>query len=109
VIVGDAGGNTGVSGDLDNRFYEKYGTALMLAGISTAVRAAAQTSDSSNADDKSGAIFQTGAEELSQRFGEITSQVLEAKVNLKPILRIPKGTRVKIMPVGKWYIKELQS
>ncbi|MCK5296981.1 MAG: TrbI/VirB10 family protein [Alphaproteobacteria bacterium] len=103
----DQQGNLGVSGEIDNRFMERYGTAFILAGISTAVRAAAQVSDGTSPDTQSGAMFQTGAEELSQRFGEITSQVLETTINLKPILKIPQGTRLQIRPKNNWYIAEV--
>src|SRR3546814_7193639 len=36
--VADAQGRGGITGDVDNRFWERYGTAFVLAGISAAVR-----------------------------------------------------------------------
>lgn len=100
----DKKGNLGISGLVDNRFFEKYGTAFILAGISATVRAAAQRDEDTSPDSKSGAMIQTGTEELAQKFGEISAQVLEKKVNLNPILIIQQGTRIKIRPSNDWYI-----
>ena len=48
-------GHDGISGMVDNRFFEKYGMAFVLAGISSAVRlsTAAIPSEKFNDDDRS--------------------------------------------------------
>ena len=101
--VGDSQGYGGVSGDVDTRFWEKYGMAFMLTGISTAVKVAIGTIDSKN-NQNLATSMNAGAEELSQRFGEITATVLEDKIDLKPIIRIAQGTPVTIRPANDWYI-----
>ncbi len=101
--VGDSQGYGGVSGDVDKRFWEKYGMAFMLTGISTAVKVAVGTIDSRNNQNLATSL-NAGAEELSQRFGEITATVLEDKIDLKPIIRIAQGTPVTIRPANDWYI-----
>ena len=101
--VGDAQGRGGVAGEVDNRFFERYGTAFLLAGVSAAVRlgAAAATPD---ADSATGRVTDEGAEELSERFGEITAAVLEQTIDLAPIITLAQGTRVQIRPARDWYI-----
>jgi type IV secretion system protein VirB10 len=109
--VGDVQGHGGVSGEIDNRFWEKYGTAFVLAGVSAAVRlsSSALTAGSSTSTNQS-AIAQTtdkGSQELSQKLGEITASVLESTVNLVPIIKIAQGTRVQIRPSTDWYIRRI--
>ena len=101
--VGDAQGRGGVAGEVDNRFWERYGTAFMLAGISAAVRlgAAAATPDE---DSATGRVTDVGAEELAERFGEITATVLEQMIDLAPIITLAQGARVQIRPARDWYI-----
>jgi|TARA_R110000796_G_scaffold45738_3_gene110797 type IV secretion system protein VirB10 len=103
--VGNAQGQAGVSGDVDRRFWERYGTAIMLTGLATAVRFAAATA-STDATDTTTAASEKAAEELSSRFGEITASVLEETLSLVPIITIPQGTRVQIRPATDWYIAD---
>lgn len=113
--AGDVQGRGGVAGDVDNRFWERYGTAFLLTGISTSVRfatAVASTRSQNKAaqnNTQTSALAEaadTGAEELSQKFGEISASVLEQTVNLTPIITIAQGTRVQIRPAKDWYIRE---
>ncbi|MCF8482166.1 MAG: TrbI/VirB10 family protein [Rhodospirillum sp.] len=96
----------GLTGEVDNRFGERYGTALMLAGISTIVRLTSAAAGSV-ASDGVGEVADKGAEELGTRFGEITAAVLEKTVDLAPIITVPQGTRVQIRPANDWYIREV--
>lgn len=118
--VTDVQGALGVSGDVDNRFFERYGTAFILAGISAAVRAAsagsqsasttssATSTGSSSTYNGSGGALATGGQELSQRLGEITAATLEQTLNLTPILKVAQGTRVVVRPDTDWYIANLE-
>lgn len=104
--VGDPQGHGGVAGEVDNRFWEKYGTAFLLAGISASVRIATASATTSNTD-STAVVADKGSEELSQKLGEITASILEQTVNLAPIITIAQGTRVQIRPAKDWYIREM--
>lgn len=107
--VGDVQGRGGVTGEVDNRFWERYGTAFILAGISASVRYASVLLTPSNPDGSqsaAGAVSEAGSQELSQKLGEITASILEETVNLKPIITIAQGTRVQVRPARDWYIRE---
>ena len=105
----DMQGALGVTGEVDNRFYERYGTAFILAGISTAVRAAATSTSTNESLASQNSALQTGGEELSERLGEITASTLEQTLNLTPILKVYQGTRVQIRPDTDWYIAPVDS
>ncbi|CCG42489.1 TrbI/VirB10 family protein [Magnetospirillum molischianum] len=117
--VTDVQGALGVSGEVDNRFFERYGTAFLLAGISAAVRASTagigspSSSSSSSALGSSstysdGGALSQGSAELSQRLGEITASALEQTINLTPILKVAQGTRIQIRPDTDWYIANVE-
>ncbi len=106
--VTDVQGQLGVSGDVDNRFWERYGTAFILTGISAAVRAASTSTTTNESLANQSPILSTGGEELSQRLGEITAATLEQTINLNPILKIAQGTRIQIRPDTDWYIAQPQ-
>lgn len=107
--LGDIQGRQGVAGEVDRRFWERYGTAFMLTGISTAVRYAAATTKSEKSEGEvATAAAEKAAEELSTRFGEISASVLEETLSLQPIITIPQGTRLQIRPATDWYIAKVE-
>ena len=99
----DVHGNLGVSGDVDKRFWDRYGEAFIITSISAATRIAAGLIPTGD-DPNLASSINAGAEELSQRFGEITASILENQLNTKPIIRIAQGTTVIIKPSNDWYI-----
>jgi type IV secretion system protein VirB10 len=109
--VGNVQGQPGIAGNVDRRFWERYGTAFLLTGISTSVRFGSALTSSENDGDGNGSSSsssEAAAEELSQRFGEISASVLEQTLSLTPIITIPQGTRVQIRPAVDWYIAKAE-
>jgi len=106
--VGNQQGHAGITGEVDNRWWEKYGSAILLSTISATVQAAASLS--SNQAGSDGSVNATAAQEaaanLSERFGEISASVLERTIDLAPVIRIMQGTRVQIRPRFDWYLPE---
>jgi type IV secretion system protein VirB10 len=95
----------GITGAVDGRFVERYGTAFALAGISAFVRYAASSTTTSESSANQNSALTTGAEELSKSLGEISAAALEKTLDLKPIITVPQGTRMTIRPTFDWYIK----
>jgi type IV secretion system protein VirB10 len=95
----------GITGAVDGRFVERYGTAFALAGISAFVRYAASSTTTSESSANQNSAVTTGAEELSKSLGEISAAALEKTLDLKPIITVPQGTRMTIRPTFDWYIK----
>ena len=106
--VSDVQGRLGTADKVDNRFGEKYGTAFILTGISTAVRIATAAAASNDQNSPLGNVADKGSEELSQKLGEISASVIEQTVNLSPIVTISQGKRVVIRPGEDWYISKPQ-
>lgn len=113
--VTDVQGALGVSGEVDSRFLEKYGTAFILTAISAGVRAASGGGTASTATTTTTAAststetpMQAGSQELSQRLGEITASTLQQTMSLIPILKVAQGTRIQIRPDTDWYIAPAQ-
>lgn len=107
--VVDPQGRDGVSGAIDQRFLERYGTAFVLTGISTGVRLA--TALTQSGDGHPGASQQASelaASDLSTRLGEISASTLEKATSLKPIITVPQGTRLMIQPTTEWVIPDLK-
>lgn len=106
--AGDVQGRAGLTGEVDNRFGERYGTAFLLTGIATAVRFANTLTQSGDDASLSAQSTEEASAELSNRLGEITAHVLEQTLDLKPIITVPQGTRVNIRPATDWYIAEVE-
>ena len=102
--AGSAQGQSGVTGGVDRRFWEKYGTAFLLTGISTGVRFATGFIPTDTEEQNIANASRDAAEEVSQKFGEISAKALEETVSLKPIIRIAQGTRMSITLGNDWYI-----
>lgn len=106
--VGDAQGRGGLTGQVNNHFEKQYGTALMLAGISAAVRgASAMATTGENQDSTTADIADKASQELGTRFGEISASVLEKTTNIAPTITASQGKRVQIRPRKDWYLKEI--
>ncbi len=86
----DQAGRTGLTGDLDQRMWERYGAAFMVAGISALTQAGANVAKNQT--------INASTNQLSQNIGQITADVMERHLDLAPILSIPAGTRIQILP-----------
>ena len=107
--VGDVQGRAGITGEVDNRFLESYGSAFLLTFISASVRAAVASSRDAGSTDTDDVVVSEAGEEISTRFGEITASVLQRTLNLKPIITVPQGTRVQIRPASDWYLRPVEA
>lgn len=85
-------GQAGVTGVVDNRFFDKYGAAIITASLSTAAQV------TMNARVEQNSTSQAVAENFGTDLGKVTAAMLEEVVNIKPFAVVPSGTRLFIRP-----------
>lgn len=95
VLLTDAQGadqmaRTGFIGTVDNRIWERYGTAMIVSVLSAVSSLGATASNDQNAA--------RGGNALSQNLGQVTAKVLEQSVDLAPVVEIPAGSKIQIIP-----------
>lgn len=95
--LADAMGRSGITGDVDSRFFDRYGMALLVSSLSalTAYQVPVQ---------------HQGQAIVVQNFGsnlaDLSSQILEANINIKPVVTVPAGSRIQISPTKDIWFKE---
>ena len=94
----DTMGRSGLIGDLDKKTKERYGGAFAVSFIS----ALAQASTSLSKQD----AFANATNQLSNNLGQVTQKVLEQNMDLKPVLTIPQGSRIQIIPLNDIVFKK---
>lgn len=104
----DAMGQTGLVGDIDNRIFERYGTAFLTATIS-ALAAAAAPQAQTNTVGGTTSVATNSAQALSQQLGQITAKVLEQTINLAPVASIAAGENVTLRLTSDIYIRPPQT
>lgn len=93
----DQMGRTGLIGDVDNRTFERYGGAFIVSGIS----ALAQSGVNQNQgclNQGFGSNVNNAATSLANNLGQVTSEVIKQNIDLRPIITIPAGSRIQIIP-----------
>ena len=94
----DIVGRSGLSGDLDKRNFERYGAAFGVSLIS----ALSQTATSNDKQD----AFSNATNQLSTNLGQVTQKILDQTINLMPILTLPQGARIQIIPLNDIVFKK---
>ena len=97
-IVADQMGRTGLTGEVDNRTFETYAGAFIMSGIS----ALAQSGVSQNTPAWRGNAQTT----FSNNIGQVTADVIQKNISLKPVIYIKAGTRLQIRPKVDIVFKE---
>ncbi|MEY3182335.1 MAG: hypothetical protein RLZ35_320 [Pseudomonadota bacterium] len=86
----DQMGRTGVIGRVDNRVFQKYGGAFLVSVVS----ALSQTGVNQN----NTVGVQNAASALANNLGEVTAKLLESSIDIRPVIHIPAGARIQIVP-----------
>lgn len=94
----DRTGASGIEGVVDNRTWDKYGQALLTSSISVIAQASLQNSSSN--------ISNSVVENYGTDLGQVTSTLLEDKIDIKPISNITAGTRILITPTTDIWLKD---
>lgn len=93
----DQMGRSGLGGNLDRRYSERYGITLLFSILSTAMQLGIPSDTSSDR-----IVINNWARETSN----ISSMILEDHLDIKPRLTIPAGTRILIQPTKDIYFRE---
>jgi type IV secretory pathway VirB10-like protein len=83
----DAMGRSGIGGDVDNRYFEKYGMAFLISTLSS-IGTSTITVDSANQ--------QIAINNFTNESANLANRILEDQIDIKPRMRIPAGTRMMI-------------
>jgi type IV secretion system protein VirB10 len=84
----DALGRSGLTGDIDRHFGERFGAAILLSVIDGAIQAGVE---SSRQDDSSSVVVSPAASR------DIVSEVLEDSIGIPPTITVAPGTRVRVL------------
>lgn len=79
----DALGRTGITGDVDNFFWKRFGSAMLLSVVSDAGDAAANAV--------------SNAREVTNVPDNLASEALRGQGNIQPVLRAPQGTNIVVL------------
>ena len=90
----DGLGRAGQDGNVDTRFGERFGTAVLITAISAIPSFLAN--DDANGDTTSGAATDV-AQDVSDDLADTTEDVLEEYLSLPPIIRVPQGTLMNVL------------
>jgi type IV secretion system protein VirB10 len=88
-ISADQMGRTGLIGNVDNRTFERYGSAFILSGIAALAQSGVNTERQSWRNNSSTI--------LSHNLGQVTSEVIKQNVDLRPIITIRAGSKIMIV------------
>lgn len=87
-------GRGGQAGNVDSRFRERFGTAILITAISAIPSFLAN--DDATGNTTTGAATDV-AQDASEDLKEATEDVLEEYLKLPPIIRIPQGTPMNVL------------
>jgi type IV secretion system protein VirB10 len=107
----DVMGQSGIPGDLDTRWAEKYGSALLVSVIG-AGGDWALASNSTNVTSPLGSTttVQNGRTVAANRFGNdmerLGQRMVEDNLDIRPVLTVPQGTRLLIIPTEDIWLRD---
>ncbi|MEM8651224.1 MAG: TrbI/VirB10 family protein [Pseudomonadota bacterium] len=84
-------GRTGTTGNLDRRFVERFGTAILITAISAIPSFLSSESENSSVE-----AANSVANDASGDLAEQTESVLEDYLSLPPIIRVPQGEDIRV-------------
>lgn len=87
-------GRGGQAGNVDTRFGERFGTAILITAISAIPSFLAN--DDANGNTTTGAATDV-AQDASDDLKDATEDILEEYLSLPPIIRIPQGTLMNVL------------
>lgn len=87
----------GLIGEVDNRIWERYGSAFIVASISALAAIGGELSDER--------VVGAGTSALSENLGQVTAKVLEQTLDLAPVVTVAAGSRIQVIPAADIWIR----
>ncbi len=89
----DASGATGVPGDVDNHYFEKFGIPLMFSTLNSASNAALRQFIANNSSQAGREIFDgQWQQEQRQTNSQVIQEIIRNNINIAPVITIEAGT-----------------
>jgi type IV secretion system protein VirB10 len=88
----DSLGRSGITGEIDNHFWDRFGAAILISVINGVIQAG--TNYASGAGNSGGG---TTLNYNTQQTNQVMTEVLRNTVNIPPTIRVPQGERVQIL------------
>lgn len=107
----DVMGRTGLPGDLDDRFVEKYGSSLLTSVIAAAGDWALDGT-TTTVSSQLGGTTQTmdgralAANRLGNDLDRLGQRMVTENVDIRPVLTVPQGTRLNIIPSEDIWLRD---
>lgn len=91
LVTGDAMASSGLPGQVDNRYFERYGAALIAASIAAIASVGKEAVQNP--------LLGNASQAYTNALGQATAKILEHNIDLAPIITIPAGTRITLQPL----------
>ena len=107
----DAQGKSGLIGDIDDRLVEKYAAPLLISALNAAATLAIG-GESNRVISPFGSIIESenaktrAMRQFSDESRQVIQQVIRDKFKIQPIITIPAGTRITIIPQRDLWLRE---
>jgi len=92
----DQMGRTALIGEIDSRLWERYGSVFLLSLFSAATALATPPEDPR---------FATAQRDLAGNLSQVTARVIEENIDLAPIISVPAGSRINIVPTRDLWLR----
>jgi type IV secretion system protein VirB10 len=106
----DIMGRSGLPGDLDSRFFEKYGSSLLVSAISAATTGVlgddTTTVVTNQAVATSSSARAKAVDQLAEDVSAIGQRMISDNVDLTPVLTVAQGTRLVIVPTEDIWLRD---
>jgi len=88
-VASDQMGRAGLIGEVDNRTFERYGSAFIMSAISALAQSGVNPEKQSWVTNSSTI--------LSNNLGQVTTEVIKQNIDLRPIISIKAGSKIMIV------------
>ena len=106
----DVMGRAGIPGDLDQRFLEKYASALLVSIIGAGGDWALADNSQVSSTALGATTIESGRTQAANRFGndmeKLGQRVVEDNIDVRPVLTVPHGTRLLIIPTEDIWLRD---